>query len=203
MPPQGMPMARKEGGKVYRSYKDMDAGSLGGKGKLEKTEIQERKGRASGGKTEGMKPHHRAYVSELQHEHAEAKRDFPKHAATKLMYGDIDPGDRDKLNHEHAILKDRVNKLHGIASGMGINNVAPAPEHERAALDAHLEDQNYHKMVGHPDAHKAYSLMKAIAEHKGEYKAGGKVYRSYKDMDSGSMGGLGRLEKSEIQEHKH
>lgn len=38
-PPQ-QPMPRKSGGRAYRSYKDMDAGALGGKGRLEKTEIQ-------------------------------------------------------------------------------------------------------------------------------------------------------------------
>ena len=47
-PPMGAPppglMGRKSGGKVYRSYKDMDAGALGGKGRLEKTEIQKHKG---------------------------------------------------------------------------------------------------------------------------------------------------------------
>jgi hypothetical protein len=49
MPPMappggGMPqMARKAGGKVYRSYKDMDAGAGSGLGRLEKTEIQKRK----------------------------------------------------------------------------------------------------------------------------------------------------------------
>ena len=46
MPPPGM-MGRKAGGRVghrkYRSYKDMDAGSGGGLGRLEKTEIQEHK----------------------------------------------------------------------------------------------------------------------------------------------------------------
>ena len=42
-PPPGMPMPRKAGGKVYRSYKDMDAGAGGGLGRLEKTEIQARK----------------------------------------------------------------------------------------------------------------------------------------------------------------
>ena len=48
MPPammQGspMPMGRKAGGRVYRSYKDMDAGACSGDGRLEKTEIQKKK----------------------------------------------------------------------------------------------------------------------------------------------------------------
>jgi hypothetical protein len=34
------------------------------------------------------------------------------------------------------------------------------------------------------------------------FKKGGKVYRSYKDMDAGSASGLGRLEKTEIQARK-
>jgi len=48
-------------------------------------------------------------------------------------------------------------------------------------------------------------LQKAdIAEYKrGKHRAGGKVYRSYKDMDAGAGSGLGRLEKSEIQARKH
>ena len=33
-------------------------------------------------------------------------------------------------------------------------------------------------------------------------KAGGRTYRSYKDMDAGARSGLGRLEKSEIQKYK-
>jgi len=42
MPPAG-PMGRKAGGRVYRSYKDMDAGAGSGLGRLEKTEIERRK----------------------------------------------------------------------------------------------------------------------------------------------------------------
>lgn len=43
MPPGMPPMPRKAGGRVYRSYKDMDAGAMSGMGRLEKTEIQKRK----------------------------------------------------------------------------------------------------------------------------------------------------------------
>ena len=42
MPPPG-PMGRKAGGRVYRSYKDVDAGAGSGLGRLEKTEIERRK----------------------------------------------------------------------------------------------------------------------------------------------------------------
>jgi hypothetical protein len=42
-PPQGGPPPFKKGGRVYRSYKDMDAGSGSGLGRLEKSEIQSRK----------------------------------------------------------------------------------------------------------------------------------------------------------------
>jgi len=45
-PPMGggmPPMARKRGGRTYRSYKDMDAGSGSGEGRLEKTDIQKHK----------------------------------------------------------------------------------------------------------------------------------------------------------------
>lgn len=43
VPPGMRPMARKSGGRTYRSYKDMDAGAGGGEGRLEKTEIAKRK----------------------------------------------------------------------------------------------------------------------------------------------------------------
>ena len=42
--PGGMPpMARRAGGRIARSYKDMDAGAGSGEGRLEKSEIQKRK----------------------------------------------------------------------------------------------------------------------------------------------------------------
>jgi hypothetical protein len=61
MPPQGgpggppmaggmSPMPRKAGGRTYRSYKDMDAGSGSGLGRMEKTEIAERAMHNKGGK---------------------------------------------------------------------------------------------------------------------------------------------------------
>jgi hypothetical protein len=44
-PPPGMPpMARKRGGRVFSSYKDMKASASSGEGRLEKTEIQKKKG---------------------------------------------------------------------------------------------------------------------------------------------------------------
>lgn len=52
-PPMGGPgpMMRKAGGKVYRSYKDMDAGAGSGLGRLEKTEIAKRTAHKAGGRT--------------------------------------------------------------------------------------------------------------------------------------------------------
>lgn len=47
-PPQTL--QRKAGGRTYRSYKDMDAGAASGLGRLEKSEIQARKGHKVGGK---------------------------------------------------------------------------------------------------------------------------------------------------------
>jgi hypothetical protein len=46
--PGGAPMMRKAGGRVYRSYKDMDAGAGSGLGRMEKTEIEERRSRRKG-----------------------------------------------------------------------------------------------------------------------------------------------------------
>lgn len=42
MPPGSAPMPRKAGGRVYRTFADMDAGALSGMGRLEKTEIAKR-----------------------------------------------------------------------------------------------------------------------------------------------------------------
>lgn len=56
-PPGMPPMPRKRGGRAYRSYKDMDAGSLSGLGRAEKTEIEygKRVGRLSGGRARSYK----------------------------------------------------------------------------------------------------------------------------------------------------
>lgn len=52
-PPAQMPMMRKAGGRVYRSYKDLDAGAASGPGRLEKTEIEARHTDAPTRKTGG------------------------------------------------------------------------------------------------------------------------------------------------------
>jgi hypothetical protein len=52
------PMPRKRGGRAaYKSFKDMDAGALGGMGRLEKVEIEhgKRVGRLSGGRARSYK----------------------------------------------------------------------------------------------------------------------------------------------------
>jgi len=57
-PPGMPPMPRKSGGRAaYKSYKDMDAGALGGMGRLEKVEIEhgKRVGRLSGGRARSYK----------------------------------------------------------------------------------------------------------------------------------------------------
>jgi len=57
-PPGMPPMPRKRGGRAaYKSYKDMDAGALGGMGRLEKVEIEhgKRVGRLSGGRARSYK----------------------------------------------------------------------------------------------------------------------------------------------------
>tara|TARA_R110000868_G_scaffold19297_2_gene83122 strand:+ start:28759 stop:30594 length:1836 start_codon:yes stop_codon:yes gene_type:complete len=58
MPPGMPPMPRKSGGRAaYKSFKDMDAGALGGMGRLEKVEIEhgKRVGRLSGGRARSYK----------------------------------------------------------------------------------------------------------------------------------------------------
>lgn len=57
-PPGMPPMPRKRGGRAaYKSFKDMDAGALGGMGRLEKVEIEhgKRVGRLSGGRARSYK----------------------------------------------------------------------------------------------------------------------------------------------------
>jgi len=60
LPTEGMPMGRKAGGritKVAKSYKDMQAGSASGEGRLQKTDIaklhKDAPSRKSGGKVRG------------------------------------------------------------------------------------------------------------------------------------------------------
>ena len=108
--PQQPPMARKAGGrvaKVAKTYKDMEAGSGSGEGRLQKTDIAKRNN----------------------------KKVFEK-------------GDKD-------------------FDGLGYPNKVPGATGGRTAR-----------------------------------KAGGGVYRSYKDMDAGAGSGEGRLEKTEIAKRK-
>lgn len=108
--PQQPPMARKAGGritKVAKSYKDMEAGSGSGEGRLQKTDIAK---------------HNRKDVYQK--------------------------GDKD-------------------FTGLGYPNKVPGATGGRTAR-----------------------------------KAGGKIYRSYKDMDAGAGSGEGRLEKTEIAKRK-
>lgn len=108
--PQQPPMARKSGGritKVAKTYKDMEAGSGSGEGRLQKTDM--------------------------------AKR------ANKKVF---EKGDKD-------------------FDGLGYPNKVPGATGGRTAR-----------------------------------KAGGGVYRSYKDMDAGAGSGEGRLEKTEIAKRK-
>ena len=108
-PSGGAPMARKSGGritKVAKSYKDMEAGSGGGEGRLQKSDIAER------------------------------------------------------------LPKPKENGVIG-TTNLGYPNKVPGATGGRTAK-----------------------------------KAGGRTYRSYKDMDAGAGSGLGRLEKTEIQARK-
>jgi hypothetical protein len=81
-------------------------------------------------------------------------------------------------------------------SGSGEGRLQKTDIAKRQPKPGFQKGDNVFSGVGYPNA-----VPGATGGRTAKFK-GGKVYRSYKDMDAGAGSGFGRLEKTEIQARK-
>ena len=171
------PMARKSGGrisKVAKSYKDMEAGAGSGEGRLQKTDIAKRI----------PKPKEDGVIG-----------------TTNLCYPNKVPGATGGRTAHKA--GGRTGRDLG-GPTLGLHGTRQKAGKDFMPVDEALWLEGEKKSWSDPSYNKGQGPTKGAAN-RGELlkrKAGGRTYRSYKDMDAGAGSGMGRLEKSEIQARK-